>query len=217
MGPGTALPLGCLAENKKAAESGSSPPAHLSQPHSPSPGRWQQGGGWGEPAPRTPELLRDTPGAGRRGDPLQGRGGLSLSRPHFCPIQASQLDGGCTLPRLWDVPALGAADPPSPLGSPLPSPSLLQFLINQRSAQDPLCVHPCPKAGTGGSEQAGSGDRAGAEPASRFCGYSRWNFFSFQVNTKHRRSLPHLLLDSLQAQRAASAEPVTAPHGGGGR
>lgn len=39
-------------------------------------------------------------------------------------------------------------------------------------------------------------------------------FFSFQVSIKQRRSLPHLLLESLQAQQAASAETVTALHGG---
>lgn len=35
MGLGPALPMGCSVENKKAAESGSSPPTHLSQPWDP--------------------------------------------------------------------------------------------------------------------------------------------------------------------------------------
>lgn len=177
MGPGTALPLGCLVENKKASESGSSPPAHLSQPRSPSPGRWQQGGSWGESAPRTPELLRDTPGAGRHSTHCRAGVGCPSPDPTFAPFKLLNLMGDAPFQGYGTCLLLGLQAPPSPLGSPLPSPSLLQFLINQRSAQDPLRVHPCPKAGTGGSEQAGSGDGAGAEPAGRFCDCSRWNFF----------------------------------------
>lgn len=42
-------------------------------------------------------------------------------------------------------------------------------------------------------------------------------FFSFQVSIKQRRSPPHLLLESLQAQQATSTETVTVPRRGGGK
>lgn len=59
---------------------------------------------------------------------------------------------------------------PLPFGKPLPL--SLSFLIT-RLCQVPLPARCCPRAGTGGSEQAGSG--AGA--AARFCGSLAENLF----------------------------------------